>query len=404
MSDEERDSRDDGANFKHKGIFVDEESLARVSTADEIKQRKKVTIQRRNPVPSKADMIPKDDAKAKLAAEAGAGEGNGAKPAGNLPEKPVAIAAPSWSFMATPAATTPAAAPAPTWSFLGVTAPAAPATNTNTTTTTTSSTTGSAESKPAALTFNFLASAGAAGAAAPLFSFTAAAAAAAASAGGASGLGSGAAPSGLFAPNVITNPDDEEEGDNEPYDKEEAFAAEDGGAEKKPAKPSGGSASSSKPDGEQDDHHVMAIKAKLFILEDEKWVERGVGELRVNRTPSLKTRLVMRVIGSLRLILNAIVHPHVPIALAGDKTVRVTALVVGQSEKDVKVSKFLIRVATKAEAESLLETLKAEIQRAKDEKKDSKEGDKDGEDKAGEKQQQKAADAADDDDLGDPPA
>ena len=63
--------------------------------------------------------------------------------------------------------------------------------------------------------------------------------------------------------------------------------------------------------GEEEESNVLQANVKLYIFESEKknWVERGRGTLRLNDDPSstpghLRSRLVMRTVGTLRIVLN----------------------------------------------------------------------------------------------------
>jgi hypothetical protein len=66
--------------------------------------------------------------------------------------------------------------------------------------------------------------------------------------------------------------------------------------------------------GEEDEETVWSCKAALYHFEkkDEKvaWRERGVGLLRLNTGPSGTSRIVMRQLGNLKLLLNARIFPE----------------------------------------------------------------------------------------------
>ena len=69
--------------------------------------------------------------------------------------------------------------------------------------------------------------------------------------------------------------------------------------------------------GEEEESNVLQANVKLYIFESEKknWVERGRGSLRLNDDPSstpghLRSRLVMRTVGTLRIVLNTKLFPN----------------------------------------------------------------------------------------------
>ena len=69
--------------------------------------------------------------------------------------------------------------------------------------------------------------------------------------------------------------------------------------------------------GEEEESNVLQANVKLYIFESEKtnWVERGRGTLRLNDDPSstpghLRSRLVMRTVGTLRIVLNTKLFPN----------------------------------------------------------------------------------------------
>ena len=69
--------------------------------------------------------------------------------------------------------------------------------------------------------------------------------------------------------------------------------------------------------GEEEESNVLQANVKLYIFESEKknWVERGRGTLRLNddssSTPGhLRSRLVMRTVGTLRIVLNTKLFPN----------------------------------------------------------------------------------------------
>ncbi|XP_062618638.1 ran-binding protein 3-like isoform X1 [Saccostrea cucullata] len=115
--------------------------------------------------------------------------------------------------------------------------------------------------------------------------------------------------------------------------------------------------------GEEGESNVLQATAKLFVFEShgQNWVERGRGLLRLNDliTPSpteFQSRLVMRTIGSLRVILNTKIWPGMTIERASNRSVRITATDGGEG---VKV--FLIMTSPK-DSENILRAVDWRIQ------------------------------------------
>jgi len=106
--------------------------------------------------------------------------------------------------------------------------------------------------------------------------------------------------------------------------------------------------------GEEDEQHVFQSRAKLFIFDKSTngWRERGVGGLKLNRaTDGSEARLLMRVEGSLRLILNVRLWPSMHIERTGDKDIRFIA----QSlEKEGELCTYGVRVGRKDTADDLV--------------------------------------------------
>ena len=126
--------------------------------------------------------------------------------------------------------------------------------------------------------------------------------------------------------------------------------------------------------GEEEESNVLQANVKLYIFESEKknWVERGRGTLRLNDDPSstpghLRSRLVMRTVGTLRIVLNTKLFPNMKCEKvsgsgslyyyfisyspqANEKNVRISAL----EENEIKV--FLISASPK-DAEKIYKAL-----------------------------------------------
>ncbi|NXR52807.1 RNB3L protein, partial [Hippolais icterina] len=102
--------------------------------------------------------------------------------------------------------------------------------------------------------------------------------------------------------------------------------------------------------GEEAEHNVLQINCKLFVFNKLSltWTERGRGSLRLNDTSSnkhgmLKSRLIMRNQGSLRLILNTQLWEQMVIKKANRKSLCFTAT----DQKDHSVQVFLTQASSK---------------------------------------------------------
>ncbi|XP_063279394.1 ran-binding protein 3-like isoform X2 [Prinia subflava] len=102
--------------------------------------------------------------------------------------------------------------------------------------------------------------------------------------------------------------------------------------------------------GEEAEHNVLQINCKLFVFNKLSltWTERGRGSLRLNDTSSnkhgmLKSRLIMRNQGSLRLILNTQLWEQMVIERANRKSLCFTAT----DQKDHSVQVFLAQASSK---------------------------------------------------------
>jgi len=109
--------------------------------------------------------------------------------------------------------------------------------------------------------------------------------------------------------------------------------------------------------GEEDEQHIFQTRAKLFVLDakENKWHERGVGQLKVNASINgASSRLVMRVEGIGRLILNIPIHANMKIEKSGDKAVR---FIGASMDKEKEMSIYSVRVAAKDIVEQLIEAV-----------------------------------------------
>ena len=93
--------------------------------------------------------------------------------------------------------------------------------------------------------------------------------------------------------------------------------------------------------GEEDEHTVLQIRSKLYILHDKEgnWKERGIGLFKLNRNSNGRCRLIMRADGVLRVILNVVLFPKMPVQLAQDKFIRFSA-----PNEEHKLEHFTVKV------------------------------------------------------------
>jgi len=111
--------------------------------------------------------------------------------------------------------------------------------------------------------------------------------------------------------------------------------------------------------GEEEEQHVFQTRAKLFVLDtkDNKWHERGVGQFKVNASKDgSSSRLVMRVEGIGRLILNIPIYATMKIEKSGDKAVRfIGASMDKDKEKEMNI--YSLRVATKDIVDQMIDAV-----------------------------------------------
>jgi len=117
--------------------------------------------------------------------------------------------------------------------------------------------------------------------------------------------------------------------------------------------------------GEEEESNVLQANVKMYLFDSEKrnWTERGRGVLRLNDDPvstpgHLKSRLVMRTVGSLRVVLNTKLWPNMICEKANEKNVRISAM----EENEVKI--FLIACSPK-DADKLFTALEYRISQLK---------------------------------------
>ncbi|TIA88177.1 hypothetical protein E3P99_02725 [Wallemia hederae] len=134
--------------------------------------------------------------------------------------------------------------------------------------------------------------------------------------------------------------------------------------------------------GEEDEHTVLQIRSKLYILHDKEgnWKERGVGLFKLNRNSNGRCRLVMRADGVLRVILNVVLFPKMPVQLAQDKFIRFSA-----PNEENKLEHFTVKFGNAKLAQEAYDKINESIQDDDDE-------DDDNEDDKGEKEAQEKGD------------
>jgi RanBP1 domain/NUP50 (Nucleoporin 50 kDa) len=109
--------------------------------------------------------------------------------------------------------------------------------------------------------------------------------------------------------------------------------------------------------GEEDEKESFRSKCKLFLLEDGRWVERGVGPLKLNTNPlSSKSRLVMRTDATLRVILNTPVFEAFTMDRATDRSARFQGLSVDDAQKHVT---YLGRFSSKSDLDRLIRAVES---------------------------------------------
>jgi len=126
--------------------------------------------------------------------------------------------------------------------------------------------------------------------------------------------------------------------------------------------------------GEEEESNVLQATGKLYLFDTEKrnWTERGRGQFRLNDDPvsvpgHLKSRLVMRTVGSLRVILNTKLWADMICEKADEKKVRISAF----DEGEVKI--FLVSTSPK-DADKLFTALEYRISQLKTDKEEDSDG------------------------------
>jgi len=127
--------------------------------------------------------------------------------------------------------------------------------------------------------------------------------------------------------------------------------------------------------GEENEFNVIQTRAKLYFFENSNWVERGRGQLRLNDMTAeadaaagkhdgagakisskvSSSRIVMRTMGSLKVILNTKVYKGMSVEAPNEKSVRMTGV---DESGNVKV--YLVMCSAK-DASALYKALKSRL-------------------------------------------
>lgn len=102
--------------------------------------------------------------------------------------------------------------------------------------------------------------------------------------------------------------------------------------------------------GEEDEEEKFRVRAKVFILQDGRWLERGIGQLKLNQGGGA-ARLVMRTEATLRLALNAPLYDGFKFDRASERAVRFLDM----SADPPKC--FLIRISNKTDVDRLIDAV-----------------------------------------------
>jgi hypothetical protein len=111
--------------------------------------------------------------------------------------------------------------------------------------------------------------------------------------------------------------------------------------------------------GEESDETLYKMRCKAFVLEKAEkgpaaWHERGTGTLKLNRLPSGRVRVVMRVEGVHRLVLNSLLFPEMAVRRMNERGVSVACFT--DDPKPVAAT-YLLRVARREDADELVAAL-----------------------------------------------
>jgi len=144
--------------------------------------------------------------------------------------------------------------------------------------------------------------------------------------------------------------------------------------------------------GEENEHNVLHMSAKLYIFDKNKsWLEKGRGELRLNdlsvaaanasnttggltgnqgsrdvKRKVMSSRIVMRTVGSLRVILNTKVYHGMSVEKPNEKSVRLTGI------DDGGVVKVFLVTSSPKDTDALHCALKSRLAELKSTQEDNK--------------------------------
>lgn len=111
--------------------------------------------------------------------------------------------------------------------------------------------------------------------------------------------------------------------------------------------------------GEEEECNVLQINCKLFLYDKVKtWIELGRGQLRLNDINNSQSRIVIRVSGSLRVILNTKIWAEMVVQKASDNSIRLTAKESGQAKV------YLVKTSSK-ETDQLYKALEWRVNNQK---------------------------------------
>jgi len=120
--------------------------------------------------------------------------------------------------------------------------------------------------------------------------------------------------------------------------------------------------------GEEEESNVLKMNVKLYLFcgDDRTYTERGRGMLRLNDAPvstpgHLKSRIVMRTTGSLRVVLNTKLWPEMVCERPNEKSLRISAM-------DGDVARVFLISASPKETDKLFTALEYRLSQLKTDK------------------------------------
>jgi len=112
--------------------------------------------------------------------------------------------------------------------------------------------------------------------------------------------------------------------------------------------------------GEEEENTLCSAKAKLYILSEQEYKERGVGILKLNQNLENKSRLIMIADGSKRSLLNVNIFSKMVLESPNEKSIKFVAF------EDGKINSFFIRMGKADEIKSFLDKINQQIKHLKD--------------------------------------